>query len=205
MKLRLSPRVALLVIAALFILPLALAWLMYTGTIEFQPGATRNLGQLVQPPRPLSWQGVYLDGATEHSPDNAFAEHWLVLHAVPNPCADVCLRDIAGLRQVHLASGRQQSRIRLALLHDLNDDDSARNLQAIYATFNLLENPDGSLWHTLHSVVQQAQPGAPARGSTYLIDPLGNIMMLYAAGYDPNDLKNDLKRLLTWSKLDEQS
>ena len=41
-------------------------------------------------------------------------------------------------------------------------------------------------------------------GSTYLIDPLGNIMMSYAAGFDPNDLKRDLKRLLTWSKLDEQ-
>jgi hypothetical protein len=30
-------------------------------------------------------------------------------------------------------------------------------------------------------------------------------MMLYTVGYDPNDLKSDLKRLLTWSKLDEQS
>ena len=205
MKLRLSPRVALVVIAALFILPLVLAWLMYTGTIEFQPGTTRNLGQLVQPPRPVSWQGVQVDGATEPAPAEVFAEHWLVLHAVPNPCADACLRDIAGLRQVHLASGRQQSRIRLALLQDLTDDDSARNLQAIYAAFSVLENPDGTLWHILQSVVQEAQPGAPVRGSTYLIDPLGNIMMLYAAGYDPNDLKNDLKRLLTWSKLDEQS
>ena len=44
-----------------------------------------------------------------------------------------------------------------------------------------------------------------ASGSTYLIDPLGNIMLFYAAGYDPNDLKSDLQRLLTWSKLDEQS
>jgi hypothetical protein len=40
-------------------------------------------------------------------------------------------------------------------------------------------------------------------GSLYLLDPLGNIMLFYAAGFDPNDLKKDLKRLLTWSKLDE--
>jgi hypothetical protein len=205
MKLKLSPRAALVVIAALFILPLVLAWLMYTGTIAFQPGATRNFGQLVQPPLPLSWEDVHLDGATEPSPATAFAEHWLVLHAVPNPCDDACLRNIAGLRQVHLASGRQQSRIRLALLHDLQGNDSVRSLQGIYATFGLLENPDGALWRTLQSIADQGQPSAPARGSTYLIDPLGNIMMFYAAGYDPNDLKNDLKRLLAWSKLDEQS
>jgi hypothetical protein len=42
-------------------------------------------------------------------------------------------------------------------------------------------------------------------GNSYLVDPLGNIMMFYGADSDPNDLKKDLKRLLTWSKLDEQS
>jgi hypothetical protein len=46
--------------------------------------------------------------------------------------------------------------------------------------------------------------GTATPGSLYLLDPLGNIMMFYAAGFDPNDLKKDLKRLLTWSKLDEQ-
>ena len=29
-------------------------------------------------------------------------------------------------------------------------------------------------------------------------------MMHYGPESDPNDLKSDLKRLLTWSKLDEQ-
>jgi hypothetical protein len=53
MKPQLPPRVALVIIAAIFILPLVAAWLMFTGVIEFRPGATRNLGQLV-PPRPIS-------------------------------------------------------------------------------------------------------------------------------------------------------
>ena len=46
---------------------------------------------------------------------------------------------------------------------------------------------------------------AGTAGQTYLVDPLGNIMMAYEAGSDPNHLKKDLKRLLTWSKLDESS
>jgi hypothetical protein len=61
------------------------------------------------------------------------------------------------------------------------------------------------LWKALEQVAGQIDPPAPVQGSTYLIDPLGNIILFYAAEYDPNDLKKDLKRLLTWSKLDDQS
>jgi glutathione peroxidase-family protein len=40
--------------------------------------------------------------------------------------------------------------------------------------------------------------------TAYLIDTLGNIIMVYEAGAGPNHLRQDVKRLLTWSKLDEQ-
>lgn len=205
MKFRLSPRIALLVIAALFFLPLVLAWLMYNGTIEFQPHSTRNRGLLVQPPIPINWASVTLDDAGHQPVEEAFARHWLILHAVPRPCDDPCMQQVTDLRQIHRASGRQQSRIRLALLHDFKEADDTAALKDIYATFRLVENPDGDLWRALDGVAAQGAGAATTRGSTYLIDPLGNIMLFYAAGYDPNDLKSDLKKLLTWSKLDEQS
>jgi len=203
MKSRLSPRLVLLTIAALFILPLVTAWLMYTGTIEFRPHSTRNLGELVQPPLPVSWQGVRLDDDAAGSAEQAFAGHWLILHAVPRPCPAACLSRVADLRQVHRAAGRQQDRLRLALLHDLETSEDAAALQAVYAEFQLLQDPAGALWKSLEEVAADSDAKEPVRGSTYLIDPLGNIMLFYAAGYDPNDLKNDLKRLLTWSKQDQ--
>ena len=44
--------------------PLVLAWLMYNGAIDFKPASTRNLGNLVQSPQPVSWAGlVRLDPA----------------------------------------------------------------------------------------------------------------------------------------------
>lgn len=75
MKARWSPRIALLTIAALFFLPLVLAWLMYTGTIEFRPHSTRNLGELVQPPLPVSWASVRLDDAAAGRAEEAFSRH----------------------------------------------------------------------------------------------------------------------------------
>jgi cytochrome oxidase Cu insertion factor (SCO1/SenC/PrrC family) len=194
-----------LTIAALFFLPLVLAWLMYTGTIEFRPHSTRNLGELVQPPVPVSWSNVRLDATAAGSAEEVFSGHWLILHALPHPCPATCLTEVADLRQIHRAAGRQQSRIRLGLLHDLEASDDIGAVQEIYAEFQLIQDPEGSLWKALEQVAGQIDPPAPVQGSTYLIDPLGNIILFYAAEYDPNDLKKDLKRLLTWSKLDDQS
>ena len=204
MTFRLTPRVALVIIAALFFLPLALAWMMYTGTIDYRPGTTRNIGDLVEPPRPIAWAGIIIDGDPVTDGENPFAEHWLILHAVPNPCLDDCVAAVTDLRQVHRASGREQPRIRLGLLHDLQDSAASRRLLDIYAAFHLVENPDRRLWETLEGLAGQMPAAGGARGATFLVDPLGNIMMAYAAGSDPNGLKKDLKRLLTWSKLDKQ-
>jgi hypothetical protein len=200
-KARTSPRTALVVIAGMFLLPLVLAWLMFSGLIEFRPASTRNLGLLVEPPVPVAWSAVHLDGAAGFSTDD-FAGHWLVLHAVPRPCDDSCIAAVVALRQVHQASGRDRSRIRVALLHELEEPAALRE---VYGAFYLLENPGGELWDTLETISRQRQASSGGPGSNYLIDPLGNIMMFYPAGSDPNDLRMDLKRLLTWSKLDAQS
>lgn len=200
MKKRLSPRILLITIAAMFLLPLLLAWFMYTGTIDYKPASTRNYGQLVEPPLPLSWENVYLVSLSrdENQPASIELEkHWVVLQPVPAACDESCVQQITQLRQIHRAAGRNQSRIRIALL--MQDSASAADfnrMQQIYPEYKLITNPAG----TLQDVMLQASENLAA---TYLIDPLGNIMMVYATGADPNHLKKDLKRLLTWSKLDE--
>lgn len=200
MKVLNSSRVALIVIASIFLLPLVLAWLMFSGVIDYRPTATRNLGQLVAPTVPVSWRGANETGSDTPLAE-VFGDHWLVLHAVPRGCDEACLEAVSGLRQVHLAAGRDRDRIRLALLHRGEDPEGLRR---IYDAFHLVENPDGTLWRILERVAEDARPPADAPGGTYLIDPLGNIMMFYAAGTDPNDLKKDLKSLLTWSKQDHR-
>ena len=211
MKFSLSPRLALLIIAAMFLLPLLLAWLMYSGALDFKPTSTRNLGTLVEPPVPIDWMvTVMLSGETNlaaglEQSKSVFDEHWVILQAVPADCDESCLKRVSGLRQIHRASGRQQLRIRLALLlEESSPAEQAQSLSAIYPQFHLIQDPSDFLWETLAGIQQNLSGQAgPARG-VYMIDPLGNIMMYYAAGSDPNHIKQDLKRLLTWSKLDKQ-
>ena len=197
MKRKLSPRIALLIIAALFIVPLVFAWLMYSGTIAYQPAQTRNLGNLVKPPVPVSWDTPQVTGSPDNGAEPGLGGHWVVLKDISGPCGPDCVVEVTALRPVHRAAGRHQGRIRLALLLPDNPPPAlADELTRIYPQFLVLEDPSGQL--------RSALARAAAGHRDYLIDPLGNIMMSYARGSDPNDLKQDLKRLLTWSKLDEQ-
>lgn len=200
MKLKISPRVALLIIASMFILPLVLAWLMYSGTIEYNPVNTRNLGSLVQPPVPLALDTLEVLGGPAATLEELDG-HWVMLYALPAPCDQACLEHTAALRQVHRASGRNQSRIRVLLTGGGDIRRSVKTLLEVYPSFSIAADDDGELAGTLARVARDS--GTEMEGSLYLLDPLGNIMLFYAAGFDPNDLKKDLKRLLTWSKLDE--
>ena len=199
MKRKLSPRVSLLIIAGMFILPLALAWLMYSGGIDYNPVNTRNLGELVQPPVPVPVDTLRPVG-TDSAPRDALGEHWVVAYLLPTACDTACIDDVTALRQVHRASGKNQSRIRV-LLMGAEPGPAGQALRDIYPSFVLAARPDGEFADGLEAVA--ADSGAAAERSLYLLDPLGNIMLFYAAGFDANDLKKDLKRLLTWSKLDE--
>ncbi len=203
MKFSLSPRLALLIIAAMFLFPLLLAWLMYNGSLDFKPDSTHNLGTLVQPPIPIDWSAAVTLPAEKHMAVEAehgtgiFAEHWVILQPVPAACNNSCLKRISYLRQIHRAAGRQTLRIRLALLlEDSSSTDQAQNLMAIYPQFHLIQDPSGQLWDVLAKIQQNlAGQAKPARG-VYIIDPLGNIMMYYKTGSDPNHIKQDLKRLI---------
>lgn len=201
MTMKVSPRVLLVMIASLFLLPLLVAWLMYNGTIAYKPAVTRNFGTLVEPPVPLDWQDAAMitgEHTTVVETRESLGDHWVVLYPLPDHCLENCLQKITALRQIHIATGRQQHRIRIALLvPEARDPDGEIRLRRAYAKFDFVDDTSGHIRKAL---------GRAASGPDviYLIDPLGNIMMTYEAGVDPNDLKQDLKRLLTWSKLDEQ-
>ena len=206
-----SPWVTLNIIFAFFLLPLAIAWFMYTGVIEFETESTRNYGILVEPQIPVSWTGLTLEnhtenqGGDEQEPSVAAAldRHWVILYPIQPFCDDDCISRVTLLRQVHRASGRNQDRVRIALVaQGWMSGETRTDLSAVYPQFTLISDPGGLLNEALASADDATGNGGEA--TTYLIDPLGNLMMLYSAESDPNGLNKDLKLLLTWSKLDKQ-
>lgn len=196
---RSAPRLALLGILALFVAPLVLAWLMYSGAIAFRPEHTENRGQLVIPPEPLEWTWVH------QQPPRASARRldgaWVVLLPIPGDCGPACLQRVHMLRQVRRAAGRHADRLRMAVLLPVAAPGGlAATLRDIDPELYLLSQPSAAFDAAL-----QRSAAATGQASLYLVDPLGNVMMTYRATDDMIKLRDDLDTLLTWSKLGTRS
>ncbi|MBI5461741.1 MAG: hypothetical protein HY941_06100 [Gammaproteobacteria bacterium] len=177
-------RLTLVLIFALFALPLAVAWLLnFVG--DFTPGATVNHGALVQPVRPVSAEGL-LDAQGAAVDIAYFRGEWTLLFRQTGECGDACHQTLYVLRQVRLAQGKNIDRVRRMLLLD--------GVAMPAWTGDVAQHYPGL------TIARAATPKAaavfPPAGRLYLVDPLGNLMMEYALDADPRGIIKDLERLL---------
>lgn len=196
-----SNRLKLLAILAIFLLPLLAAVLMFRGQLPLFSGEPINQGTLVQPPVALDWTVATADPALE--PADALLGNWVMLLAVPAICEEACLQKVTGLRQVHKASGRERHRLELVLLTgSLPDQSLKQQFLNIYEQFKVLSDPSGKINQSMQAALSQSDLSANGL-DTYLVDPLGNIMMAYNTADSEARMSKDLKRLLAWSKQDK--
>ncbi len=182
-------------IALMFFAPLAVCFYLYYGRTGWHPGGRVNAGDLIEPPRPLPMLALPLVGGGETQPD-FLKRKWTLLYAAPGPCAELCRTSLYRTRQVRIALDRDMNRVRRVFIADDGCCDE---------TFLHEQHPD--------LITLRAGPEAapllnqlPGRGSAdaprvYLIDPLGNLMMSYAAESKPKGMLEDLKRLLRLSSI----
>lgn len=184
-----SPKLILSLLGLMFLVPLTLAWLMYTGAINFSPGGGVNRGELVDPPIAADVPEQFLA--------QGLAEHWVLAHTLPGICADACQDRLHGLRQIHKALGRDAVRVRLLLL--ANSELMVSDLPEMEkpdSGFTVLDSNTGKLSQQFESLGD--------RHGIFIIDPLGNIMMRYASETNSNDILIDMERLLQYQKTDPQ-
>jgi hypothetical protein len=199
----LSPRVVFLIILGLFVFPLILAWLMYNGSLDFELGETSNQGVLLAPPIALDWSGAQASSQNKtHSLDGS----WVILYPLERPCSTDCRNLLTGLRQMHIASGRDRNRIVIALLVEADYPESySAEIDEIYHQFTILSGQSAVFSSSLAQASNQIEQDGSSSDNIFLVDPLGNIMMSYNGKDSPSRLRHDLKRLLKWSKLDKRS
>jgi cytochrome oxidase Cu insertion factor (SCO1/SenC/PrrC family) len=194
-----NPRLVLLAIFLLFFGPVLLAVLMRSAWWDFTPAVRSNLGTLVQPPQASAIEDVAMIHPVEANPDQG---RWTILYPFPGECDHACRDTVSMLRQVHVSTGRHRERVSVMLLAPA--DVAAATVSEfidIYPEFLIAKDAHGAIAGALATV--SVLPGDFGDGRTFLLDPAGNIILAYASGFDPNHVKQDLKRLLTWSAQDE--
>ncbi len=206
-------RRVLIGVALMFFAPLALSFYLYYGR-DWHPGGRVNAGELIEPARPLPLLSLPLlavplpsqppaspsagpSADPGHTNPQFLKGKWTFLYVQRGRCDNECRRLLYDTRQVRLALDRDMNRVQRVFIGEADCCD----LQELRAA-----NPDliavraAPADESLLALLPM-RPGAVDSHRVYLIDPLGNLMMFYAADAKPKGMLEDMKRLLRLSSI----
>lgn len=193
-------RVGLLILAVLFLGPSIAAWFAYQS--GWRPGSETAHGLLLNPARPgpeLALTG--LDGSD--LPDNLLRREWTLLYIGAAECGQPCQTTLYNMRQVWKSLGRRAERVQGVFLLTGQGDSAglAAFLAAEHAGLTVarpLPGQDGN-WLDFFSLDGGIEPLEDH--NIYLLDPLGNWVLVYHPDDPPKGLLKDLKKLLRLSQI----
>lgn len=168
-------KLTLLLVAVAFLTPFLLAVVLRFG--GWQPGNTRNIGELLQPPLPMeSVTARRLDTGEDWTFVNTDYE-WTLLAQLPERCAETCQQTLAVLPNVRTSMARHAGR-----LHPF-----------VLGSHGAAPFPELTLAGSLPAPLLER----PAEGvQVWLVDPHGFLVLRYVEGFDPSGLRKDLSRLI---------
>jgi hypothetical protein len=188
-------------LAALFLLPLLLAFYMYYAT-DWRPAKRVNHGTLIAPVRPLPV--VHLPrvrlsetdpGPTEPETAGQMRSRWSIVYIGAGNCDEPCRQALYVMRQTRLSLNNDMSRVDRVFL--TTGYCCAREFLAHEHSGLVVLDASGTDGMRLLSTF----PAAGRPYSLFIVDPLGNLMMSYDARQNPKGLLEDLRKLLRLSHI----
>jgi cytochrome oxidase Cu insertion factor (SCO1/SenC/PrrC family) len=189
------------VLAALFLLPLVLAFFTYYGT-AWRPAGHVNHGTLISPPHRLPQARlprVRLEGqgapADDPAPVTPFRGKWSLVYVGAGNCDTACRGALYLMRQTRLALNNDMTRVERVFL--VSGGGCAGEFLAREHPGLLVLDAQGAAGAALLGEFPERERAY----TLYIVDPLGNLMMSYDARQDPHGLLEDLKKLLRLSHI----
>jgi cytochrome oxidase Cu insertion factor (SCO1/SenC/PrrC family) len=188
-----------LVLAALFFVPLALAFWLYYGAGGWRPGGGTNQGDLLDPARPLPQVDLAIAGGSPVDGDFLRGK-WTAIYVGDGSCDNRCRQALYLTRQSRLALNNDSGRVRRVFLvtGSCCDDDFLEREHPDLVVV-LLGGPQGA--KLLEQFPAYADGPVGRAGRIYLVDPLGNLLMSYSAAAPDKALLTDLRKLLRLSHI----
>lgn len=193
-------RAKLLMLAALFLVPIVLALILFTS--GWRPVRTGNHGELIQPVRMLTATVMTdLDGKSVTIP-NVNDRKWMLLYFATAECGKACEQSLYKMRQVHMAQGEDADRVRRVMI--VTDNRAREWLHYVlkdYPGMTVLSADPQTIAAFARPFLIPPTTHVDALNGVYVVDPDGNFMMRYAVDADPTGMRKDLKHLLKLSRM----
>lgn len=190
-----SPTLVIIALTLLFVVPFLAAWLAYSKG-AFLSRHTVNHGVLLQPP--LSIRELTLSDASGQTIDKPLRGKWSMVYLAPNPNEQTVSKTLYYLRQIRQATGKNRDRVERAIITLSQNHEFDTWLDTHFpGTTHFIITPEKMRQFESHLPKKLALQ----KGSLYLVDPLGNILLLYAPNAAPKGILKDLERVLKVSQI----
>jgi len=190
------PCFILTLLILLFALPAFIAHWVYKNP-NWLSDQKSNLGKLIAPPVAISTFSIM--NAQHELLDNTLPNKkkvkpaaqlttngkWMILLFYPDQCDSICLKKIYLMRQLWIATGKFQNRVERAVLTEHDFQSPFNDTRVLLIKKNNLKKKHFKF----------------IPGATYLVDPMGYIMMVYRPNEDFEDILKDLEHLLMISQV----
>ena len=107
---RASGRRTLLIVAAVFLVPVAVAFTLYYGKL-WHPANSSSKGELINPARPLVVTGLRHPDGTPAGPE-VLSGKWTLIYIGDGRCDEACRNALVFGRQSRLALNNEMTRVR---------------------------------------------------------------------------------------------
>lgn len=191
-EIRRAGRRNLLLIAALFVVPLLAAVGWYFAAPQLAPAPSVH-GTLIDPAYPLAPFRLPVGGGDFSLED--MRGRWTLVQVIGADCDGDCRARLHDLRQVRAALGEDRIRVaRVALAARGRETPGLAGVLDAHPRLTVLQDAgDGPLAGQL--------PADTGSGTVFVVDPLGNLMLRFDPGVTPTGMLDDLEKLLKLSRI----
>lgn len=174
----------------------------YLPALGLRPPGQSNYGHLIEPQRPVpSAADLTLHTLQGDNFDlQSLRGQWVLLNVDSGACPESCVRKLFILRNSHASQGKNVDRVSRVWLITDEIVPHARIQQAYQGT-HMLRASTEQLQHFLPLPIHPDHKVSDLHTGMWVIDPNGNLMLMFPPDADPLRVRKDLSKLLQYSRI----
>lgn len=174
----------------------------YMPSLGLRPEQSNAYGQLIEPqrsvPTPATLPLQTLQG--EAFDLQSLRGRWVLVSADESACPESCVRKLFILRNSHASQGKNVDRLARVWFVTDQGQPSEQILEAYLGTHMLRADP-GQLAEFLAPGTDSRAAEQTVKNGMWIIDPNGNLMMVFPGDADPIKVRTDIRKLLNNSRI----